>query len=166
MDRRREPLPTRVQDTPDLPAAYRRRPRRRACATSAIDLPPDARATIEGHVRLLLAWTPAINLTAIREPAAVARATSSTACAAVPWLRSRGTGRLLDLGSGGGFPGLPLAAALPALEMVAARADRQEGPFPAHGRRGDRARRPGRRDRGTRRGSSAGTPASVVAGPS
>jgi 16S rRNA (guanine527-N7)-methyltransferase len=33
---------------------------------------------------------------------------------AVPWIRSEGAGqRILDLGSGGGFPGLPVAAALP-----------------------------------------------------
>ncbi len=117
MDRRREPLPTRVQDTQGLPAAFGDA-LRAGLRDLAIDLPPDALATIEGHVRLLLAWTPAINLTAIREPAAVARDHVVDSLAAVPWLRSRGTGRLLDLGSGGGFPGLPLAAALPVLEMV------------------------------------------------
>ena len=37
-----------------------------------LELTPEARETIEGHVRLLLAWTVAINLTAIRAPAAVA----------------------------------------------------------------------------------------------
>ena len=65
-------------------------------------------------MRLLLAWTQAINLTGIREPAAVALGHVVDSLTAVPVLRSRGVTRLLDLGSGGGFPGLPLAAALPA----------------------------------------------------
>ena len=43
-------------------------------AALGLDLPPAARTAIDDHVRLLLAWTAAINLTAIREPAAVARA--------------------------------------------------------------------------------------------
>jgi 16S rRNA (guanine527-N7)-methyltransferase len=63
-------------------------------------------------VRLLLAWTQAINLTAIRDPVDVARFHVLDALAAVPVLRAAGTTRLLDLGSGGGFPGLPLAVAL------------------------------------------------------
>ena len=40
----------------------------RACPPSALELTPEARAAIDGHARLLLAWTAAINLTAIREP--------------------------------------------------------------------------------------------------
>ena len=55
-----------------------------------------------------------INLTAIREPAAVARLHVLDSLSAVKTLRERGLDELLDLGSGGGFPGLPLAVALPA----------------------------------------------------
>ena len=61
----------------------------------------------------------AINLTAIREPAAVAGRhviDSLSAVSVAP--RSRALDRVLDLGSGGGFPGLPLAAALPGLAVV------------------------------------------------
>ena len=74
---------------------------------------PAVRAVIDGHVRLLLAWTEHINLTAIREPAAVATAHVLDSLSALPWLRDRRADRVLDLGSGGGYPGLPLAAALP-----------------------------------------------------
>jgi 16S rRNA (guanine527-N7)-methyltransferase len=111
LDRRREPLPTRVQDTPGLPAAY-------ADALDAglgdlgLELDAAARTAIEGHVRLLLAWTAAINLTAIREPAAVARGHVIDSLSALPVISARSPRRLLDIGSGGGFPGLPLAAAL------------------------------------------------------
>jgi 16S rRNA (guanine527-N7)-methyltransferase len=77
-----------------------------------LELPAGARAVIDGHVSLLLAWTAAINLTAIRDPAEVARLHVLDSLAATPLLRARGIARLLDLGSGGGYPGIPLAAAL------------------------------------------------------
>jgi len=76
-------------------------------------LVPAARAAIDGHVRLLLSWTEAINLTAIRDPAAVARLHVVDSLAAVPILRAAAVERFIDLGSGGGFPGVPLVAAIP-----------------------------------------------------
>jgi 16S rRNA (guanine527-N7)-methyltransferase len=117
VDRPRGPLPTRVQDLPALPAAY----------DDALDagldalgvrLSPAARAAIDGHVRLLLAWNDAINLTAIRDPVEMARTHVLDSLAAVPLLRELGARCLLDLGSGGGFPGLPLAAALEAERVL------------------------------------------------
>lgn len=115
MDPQREPLPTRVQDTQPMPASYEIALDRGLgdLGLEADLADPAVRAAIDGHVRLLLAWTPHINLTAIREPAAVATAHVLDSLSALPWLRSRGTDRVLDLGSGGGFPGLPLAATLP-----------------------------------------------------
>lgn len=117
LDRPRDLLPTRVDLCPALPSAYR------AALDAALDalgvtVEPAARAAIDGHVRLLLAWTEAINLTAIRDPAAVAVRHVADSLTAVEILRARGIDRLLDLGSGGGFPGLPLAAALPAERTV------------------------------------------------
>lgn len=117
MDQPREPLPSLVEATPDLPAAYGRA-LDRALAGLDIRLTPAARAAIDGHVRLLLAWTRAINLTAIREPEAVAIAHVADSLTAVPWLARRSAPSILDLGSGGGFPGLPLAAALPDTEVL------------------------------------------------
>ena len=76
-----------------------------------LDLTAEARAAIDGHVRLLLAWNAAINLTAIRDPAGIAVRHVLDSLSAMALVR--GADRLLDLGSGGGFPGLPLAAALP-----------------------------------------------------
>lgn len=73
--------------------------------------------TYEAHARLLREWNRAINLTAIREPAEVARrhvCDSLSAVARLAQLIAAGkTATLLDLGSGCGYPGLPLAAALP-----------------------------------------------------
>ena len=112
MEAGREPLPTRVQDVPALPEAFAVTLER---GLADLRLQPDAtaRAAIDGHVRLLLAWTRAINLTAIREPAAVATGHVLDSLSAVPWLRDRAAERILDLGAGGGFPGLPIAAMLP-----------------------------------------------------
>lgn len=113
LDRPRGPLPTRVQDLAPLPSLYHRA-LDEGLAELGVELTPEARRAVDDHVRLLLAWTAAINLTAIREPEAAARLHVLDSLAAVPLLRARGIDRLLDLGSGGGFPGLPLVAALPA----------------------------------------------------
>jgi 16S rRNA (guanine527-N7)-methyltransferase len=69
---------------------------------------------MDGHARLLLAWNAAINLTAIRDTEGIAREHVLDSLTAVPLLRRHGVDELVDLGSGAGFPGLPLAAALPA----------------------------------------------------
>jgi 16S rRNA (guanine527-N7)-methyltransferase len=108
-------LPSRVDELPPLGADF----------WSIVDdgvaaldlaLAPAVRAGIDAHVRLLLAWNAAINLTGLREPAQIARGhvlDSLTAAASVDAVLRRSPdergGGLLDLGSGGGFPGLPLA---------------------------------------------------------
>ena len=89
-----------------------------ALAALGIALPDAARAAIDGHVRLLLAWNDAINLTAIREPAAIAIRHVVDSLTGLGLLRARRVDRFVDLGSGGGFPGIPLAAALPADRAV------------------------------------------------
>jgi 16S rRNA (guanine527-N7)-methyltransferase len=66
---------------------------------------------------LLIAWNAAINLTSIRDPASIAVRHVVDSLAAVPVLLARRVNgarirALLDLGSGGGFPGIPLAAVL------------------------------------------------------
>jgi 16S rRNA (guanine527-N7)-methyltransferase len=76
---------------------------------------PEARLeTIADHVRLLLAWNEAINLSGIRAPAAIALQHVVDSLTALPILRRSGVEDFIDLGSGGGYPGLPLAIALPA----------------------------------------------------
>ncbi len=121
MDRHRAPLPTRVDSLPDLPPAYARA-LDAGLAAIPLELDPAARAAIDAHVRLLLAWNEAINLTAIVEPEAVARLHVLDSLAAVPLLRRRRAAgralRIVDLGSGGGHPGLPFAAALPEARVL------------------------------------------------
>ena len=71
-------------------------------------------AIITAHLRLLDGWNPAINLTRVSDP--LERATrhlldSLVAAPHIERLLPNG-GKIADLGSGGGFPGIPLAARL------------------------------------------------------
>jgi 16S rRNA (guanine527-N7)-methyltransferase len=83
-----------------------------------LNLSPRQRSAIETHIRLLLAWNRHINLTAISEPAALAIDHVADSLSAVPVLRGEGVREVMDLGTGGGFPGLPIAAALPAARAI------------------------------------------------
>lgn len=116
---RHPPLPNSTADLPALGAAFWQVVDDGLAALS-ITLSPGVRAAIEDHVRLLLAWNQAINLTALRSTEQIARRhvlDSLSATAACRRLVERAAKRpaeasLLDLGSGGGYPGLPLALAL------------------------------------------------------
>ena len=117
MDRIREPLPTHVRDAPPLPDVYART-LDQGLAELGLSLDATAREAIDGHARLLLAWTTAINLTAIRDPAGVALGHVVDSLTADAVVRERTIDRFVDLGSGGGYPGLPLAAALSARRVL------------------------------------------------
>jgi 16S rRNA (guanine527-N7)-methyltransferase len=117
VDRVRQPLPTRVDETPELPTEYGAA-LDRGLTGLGLALPSATRDAIDGHVRLLLAWTTAINLTAVRDPVAAATSHVLDSLAAVRLLRSFGVDRFLDIGSGGGLPGIPLALALPATHAL------------------------------------------------
>ena len=93
----------------------------RALGELALELTPGMRAGIEAQARLLLAWSPVVNLTAIRDPGGIALEHVADSLAVVPALLDRLAARrpprrpagLLDLGSGAGYPGLPVALAIP-----------------------------------------------------
>jgi 16S rRNA (guanine527-N7)-methyltransferase len=120
LNRRREPLPTRVDFLPELPTTYAAALATALAALPAteLDLDEARRALLERHVRLLLAWNAVINLTAIADPAAIARLHVADSLAAIPILGGIGHDSILDIGSGGGFPGLVLAVVLPAARVT------------------------------------------------
>lgn len=72
-----------------------------------------AQAAIDAQAQLLVAWSGSINLTALRTPEQIAREHIADSLAALPLLQGERLDALLDIGSGAGYPGLPLALALP-----------------------------------------------------
>lgn len=82
------------------------------------------------HGRELLEWNRRVNLTAITDPEAVAVKHFVDACAAAPWIPARA--RILDVGSGGGFPGIPLAVLRPLGEVVLLDPSRKKANFLRH----------------------------------
>jgi 16S rRNA (guanine527-N7)-methyltransferase len=72
---------------------------------------------IQQYMKVLLTWNEKINLTAIRDPREILYrhfCESMYAAATVPMEN----GRLADVGSGGGFPGLPLKIIRPDLQVI------------------------------------------------
>ncbi len=117
----REPLPTCVNGLDPLPEGYWDVIRAGLGAISIgpgsgddLDISDAQLQTIGDHVRLLVAWNKAINLSGIRSPEMIARDQVLDSLTALPLLRRAGVDEFLDIGSGGGYPGLPLAVALPA----------------------------------------------------
>ncbi len=73
-----------------------------------IALDPRQRERLLALLAELGEWSGRFNLTAIREPADMLRKHLLDSLSALPWLQG---GRIADVGTGAGFPGLPLAIA-------------------------------------------------------
>ena len=82
-------------------------------AELAIALPPEARDKLLAFLELLAKWNRTYNLTAIRDPMKMVSHHLLDSLAVVPHLPMPAGGRLADVGSGGGLPGIPLAIARP-----------------------------------------------------
>lgn len=128
-------LPADPADLPPLGAAFWDVVDEGAAALG-VELSPGARHGIDAHARLLLAWNAAINLTAVRDPQAVARRHVLDSLTAVPVIRhlahpgrSDGALTLLDIGSGGGYPGLPVALCVPTAECALVDSVRKKARF-------------------------------------
>jgi 16S rRNA (guanine527-N7)-methyltransferase len=74
-------------------------------------LQPEALALCIDHVRAVLDANERVNLTAIRDEAQAVRLHVLDSLAVLPEVADAPAGRLLDIGTGGGFPGLPLCVA-------------------------------------------------------
>lgn len=82
------------------------------------NLPPAQVQRFDQLSGLLLDWNQRMNLTAIKDPAAIATKhylDSLTLIKVIPCFEGR---RLIDVGTGAGFPGLALAIAFPSLHVT------------------------------------------------
>lgn len=85
---------------------------------------------MEMYAKQLLAWNKKINLTAITDPLQVAEKHFIDSIAACPSVEN--LNRVLDMGSGGGFPGIVLKIMNPDLELVLVDAVRKKINFLKH----------------------------------
>ncbi len=89
---------------------------------------PDQAKAIQLYVALLIQWNQKVSLTSLRAPPEILQrhfGECMFAASAVPI----SDGRLADVGSGAGFPGLALKIACPALEVVLVESNMKKSAF-------------------------------------
>ncbi len=121
----REPLelpsPPPLPVPPDLDPALRE---------LGVALDPARLALLGDYLARLLAMNERVNLTAVTEPAAAWTKHALDGLSVVPELASLPAGAsVLDVGSGGGVPGIPLAIARPDLEVTLLEATQKKAAF-------------------------------------
>lgn len=83
-------------------------------------------AALLAYLDLIVKWNRVYNLTAITEPQRMLSHHLLDSLAVLPHIDA---GRLLDVGSGAGLPGIPLALARPALEVTLLEASQKKAAF-------------------------------------
>jgi 16S rRNA (guanine527-N7)-methyltransferase len=91
------------------------------------DPSPELLGQLSSYLDLLLKWNARTNLSAIRAPEEIVQRHFGESLFAARHLPSAST--LLDLGSGAGFPGLPIALAHPHLTVTLAESQNKKAAF-------------------------------------
>jgi 16S rRNA (guanine527-N7)-methyltransferase len=81
-----------------------------------LDLDAGVRQRLQEHLDLVAKWNRVHNLTAVREPAQMVVLHTLDSLSLLPHMGSARS--LADIGTGGGFPGIPIAIARPDLEIT------------------------------------------------
>lgn len=101
---------------------------RRALGEFQISVESSQVLQIQHYIKTLLRWNEKLNLTAIRDPLEILYrhfCESMFAAGAIPVDK----GRLADIGSGPGFPGIPLKIIRPELELCLVESNIKKGTF-------------------------------------
>jgi 16S rRNA (guanine527-N7)-methyltransferase len=101
---------------------------RRALGDFGIPLTDAQVASIQQYTRTLQRWNEKLNLTAIRNPLEILHRHFCESMFAGPSVPIH-SGRLADIGSGPGFPGLPLKILRPELELFLVESNIKKGTF-------------------------------------
>lgn len=96
-----------------------------------IVLAPEALNRFDIYLQELLLWNEKAGLMSVRSAEEIIIKHFVDSLMALPDV-APSRGRLLDLGSGGGFPGIPLKIALPELEVYLLEASRKKSSFLGH----------------------------------
>ncbi|HIJ57790.1 MAG TPA: 16S rRNA (guanine(527)-N(7))-methyltransferase RsmG [Deltaproteobacteria bacterium] len=96
-----------------------------------IDIDPEQTEQCAIHAEELLRWARKINLTAITDPAEMAVKHYLDSLAPAPWFPEE-LPRLLDMGTGGGFPGIPLKIYFKSMPVTLMDASRKKTNFLKH----------------------------------
>jgi 16S rRNA (guanine527-N7)-methyltransferase len=98
----------------------------RGLQSLGLALPREASAKLLAYVDLLAKWNRTYNLTAIREPERMVTHHLLDSLAVLPHLP---VGRIVDVGAGGGLPGIPIAIAQPERQVVLNDSNHKKGAF-------------------------------------
>jgi len=83
-----------------------------------LEMSPDQAETLVAYLVLLDKWNGVYNLTAIRDPEQMRLQHLTDSLALLPALDARGVKSVLDVGTGGGLPGMVLAIMRPSWRIV------------------------------------------------
>ena len=109
--------------------AHRSTPVRTSSIASPVALPPDAQRKLDAYLDLLVKWNRTFNLTAIRDRAGMVTHHLNDALAILPHLPGAPALRVLDVGTGAGVPGIPIAIARPEWRVVLLDANQKKVAF-------------------------------------
>src|SRR5688572_21039599 len=105
-----------MDDAVEIPESHWRDLATQSRSGFGVDLTPEQVEQLRIYLRLLCEWNRRFNLTAIEDPAEIVTKhfLDSLSCALL--VDFRALHRLIDVGTGAGFPGLVLKIAFPHLE--------------------------------------------------